>query len=136
MTSLLPTVVTPDDVRAFKARLDGFARSLDRSVSMCTRVHPYVRTSWAEFYRGWRQFADADPSWLHAAAEYDAARQYEEHLIAWQTQLAPVCAIAGAPLTRPKVTGSPGSSLENTIKTVAIAGAVVAVALAIREVTR
>jgi len=136
MTNLLPTVVTPDDVRTMKARLDAFARAFDRSVSVCTRVHPYMRTSWAEFYRGWRQFADAEPSWLHAAAEYDAARQYEEHLVAWQRQLAPVCGIASAPLTRAPASSSSGSSLESTIKTVAIAGAVVAVALALREVTR
>jgi len=134
MTNLLPMVVTPDDVRTMKTRLDAFARAFDRSVAACTRVHPYTRTSWAEFYRGWRQFADADPSWLHAAAEYETARQYEEHLVAWQRQLAPVCGIAGAPLTR--APASSGSSLESTIKTVAIAGAVVAAALALREVMR
>lgn len=135
MSGIFPTVVTPDDVRASKARLDAFARSFDRSVAMCPRLHPYVRKSWSDFYRGWRQFADADASWFHAAAEFDAAQQYEEHLVAWQAQLAPLCPIAGPPLTRPAGAASSGT-LENTVKTVAIAGAVVAVALAIRGVTR
>jgi len=134
MTSLLPTVVTPDDVRAMKARLDAFARAFDRSVAACARLTPAMRASWAEFYRGWRQFADADPSWLHAAAEYETARQYEEHLVAWQGRIAPLCGVTGAPLTRAPATSA--GSLENTIKTVAIAGAVIAVALALREVTR
>jgi hypothetical protein len=134
MSDLLPTVVMPDDVRAAKARLDPFARAVDRSVAVCPQLHPYVRRSWADFYRSWRQFADADASWFHAAAEYDAAKQYEEHLVAWQTQLASVCPIAGPPLTRPP--GSSSTNSLNDMKTIAIAGAVVAVALAVRGITR
>ena len=136
MTGLLPTWFVPDDVRAIKARLDASARTLDRSVTLCPHVHPYVRRSWADFYRGWRTFADADASWLRASTDYETARQYEEHLVAWQRQIAPICGIAGAPLTRAQNPGSTESTLQTTIKTVAIAGAVVAVALAVREVTR
>ncbi len=135
MSGLLPTVVTPDDVRASKARLDAFARAFDRSVTACPRLAPSIHQSWSDFYRGWRRFADADPSWFHAAAEFDAAQQYEEHLIAWQAQLGPLCPIAGPSLTRPPGASSTGT-VETTIKTVAIAAAVVAVALAVREITR
>ncbi len=129
------TIVTPNDVRALKARLDPFVRAFDCSVAACGELHPFVRGSWADFSRGWRQFAAADTSWLHAAAEYDAAAKYEQHLVAWQTQLAPVCPVLAPPFprsSRPDASGTLGS----TVKTVAIAGAVVAVAFALRGVTR
>ncbi len=135
MSDFLPTVVMPDDVRAAKARIDSFARAMDRSVAVCPQLHPLVRRSWSDFYRNWRQFADADASWLHAAAEFETAKQYEEHVIAWQAQLGPLCAMTSPPLSRTPTSTSP-AALQTTLKTVAIAGAVVAVALAVREVSR
>ena len=133
MSGLLPTVVMPDDVRATKARLDPFALVLDRCVALCPQLPPYDHRSWADFYRGWRHFADADASWFHAAAEYDQADRYEEHLVTWQAYLAAKCPIAGPPFTRPKDT-SMGSLSD--VKTIAIAGAVVVVALTLRGVLR
>jgi hypothetical protein len=136
MTSFLPTVITPDDVRAYKDRLDPFARAIDRGVSV-SRLDAYTRRAWSDFFRSWRSFCDAEPSWLHAAAEFNAAEHYEEHIIHWQARLAPYCPIPGPLLTRPVPKApAPASSVENTVKTVAVAGAVIALALSLRSVVR
>jgi hypothetical protein len=132
---ILPLVVMPDDVRAAKARLDAFARSFQRTVSTCPLLPALTRRAWGDFYQGWRRFADTDASIFHAAAEYDAAERYEEHLLSWQAHLAQYCASAGPRLTRPQPPFST-ASLESTVKTVAVAGVVIAIAITLRSVTR
>jgi hypothetical protein len=136
MNGLLPTVHTPAEVHAYKARLDPFALALDRSVASCPHLDPTTRRNWAEFFRGWRRFCDADVGWLSAANDFAQAQQFEEHIIRWQAWLRPYCTIAAPPLTRAPVVATPPSSTESTIKTVAIAGAVIAVAFAVRAVTK
>ncbi len=135
MSGILPKIVLPDDVRAYRGRIDAFARAIDRSVAQCSALDPFARRSWAEFYARWQEFCATEVSWLHTAAQYEETERYEEHLLRWQAYLAPMCRSAGPPMTRPGGAIS-ASSTEGTIKTVAIAGAVIATALAIRAVTR
>lgn len=135
MSGILPKFVTPDDVRAYRGRLDPFARAFDRSVAWCQAIDPATRRNWADFYAGWRRFCDTDASWTHASAQYDEAEKYEENLIRWQGWLGRFCQLGVPPLTRPPVSPET-SSLEATVKTVAIAGAVIAVAVSLRSVVR
>lgn len=135
MSGVFPTVYSPEEVQSYKARLDPFARAIDRSVAMCTTLDPTTRRAWGEFSRGWRQFCDSEVSWMRAASDHEQAEKYEEHIIRWQTWLAPHCPIAAPPLTRPPPSKS-ATSVESTVKTVAIAAAVIAVAVAIKSVTR
>ncbi len=136
MDGLLPTIHTPSEVQAYKARLDPFARAVDRSVATCSRIDLTTRRNWAEFFRGWRHFCDADVGWMSAAGDASQAQQFEEHIIRWQSWIGQFCIIAAPPLTRAPLVAAPTTSMESTIKTVATAAAVIAVAFAIRSVTR
>ena len=133
MSGFLPKFVLPSDVRALKNRLDPTMRSLDMTVAQCTTVEAATGSAWADFSRAWRAYFNEDDSWLHTAAQMDAGEAYERQIADWQTLLARPCT-----LHTPQITPSttPPDAHQDTIRTVAIAGAVIAVVVGIRSVMR
>jgi hypothetical protein len=136
---ILPRFVTPSDVRALKTRVDPFVRALDASVAACATLPAETRKGWEGFSKAWRSFVDEDDSWLHTAAQMDQGEAYEADLGHWQDLLAQSkCGTSTPRVTPTNPTSSPEdtSRMHGTIKTVAIAGAVVAVALGLRAVLK
>jgi hypothetical protein len=129
--------VTPSDVRDLKNRLDPFVRSLDQSVTDCKALPPGVADGWIGFSKAWRTYFDEDDSWWHTAAQMDQGEAYESDVQRWQAMIAGYKCAVDAPLPTPTADGGGGSDRwSGTIKTVAIAGAVIAVALGLRAVIK
>ena len=129
--------VTPADVRDLKNRIDPYVRALDENVVACVALPQGVRDGWTAFSKAWRSYFDEDDSWWHTAAQMDQAESYECDVRRWQTLLAQQkCAPDAPPLSFTNEGGSGAGSFGGTIKVVAIAAAVVAAALAIREVAK
>ena len=133
MSGILPKFVLPADVRALKSRLDPTVRSLDTTVTQCTTIEPATASAWADFSRAWRAYFNEEDSWLHTAAQMDAGEAYERQIADWQGRLSRPCT-----LHTPQITPStsPPETHQDTIRTVAIAGAVIAVVVGIRSVMR
>jgi hypothetical protein len=138
---ILPKFVTPSDVRALKTRVDPFVVALDQSVADCKTIPDGVRSAWQAFSKAWRSFVDEDDSWLHTAAQMDQGEAYEQDIARWQGMIATYkCAPDAPPITPTDPVGS-GDDLgsrrwQGTIKTVAIAGAIVAVVIGVRTVMK
>ena len=125
--SLLPTIVTPSDVRALKTRLTPFVQALDETAKACADKLPKnIADGWNSFVTAWASYAAASESWLSTRAEMNQGESYEEDLGNWQTAIAKYCggtvATPPAPSTGPET--GPSSALQDTIKTVAICAAV------------
>ncbi|MEO8800820.1 MAG: hypothetical protein ABI551_23215 [Polyangiaceae bacterium] len=141
---ILPRFVTPTDVRDLKNRLDAFVRAEDAAVNACPSIPAGPRAGWKAFAASWRDYFGEDDSWLRAGAQMDEGQAYEEDLGHWQDTLATyACANAAAPRVSPLDPPSGGhgddrdpSSWQGTVKTVAVAGMVIAVALGLRAVAR
>ena len=133
MSGFLPKFVLPSDVRALKVRLDPVVRSLDGTAGQCSTLDPATLTSWTDFSRAWRAYFDEEDSWLHTAAQMDAGEAYERQISDWQRLLATPC-VLHTPQITPSTT--PPAASQDTIRTVAIAGAVIAVVVGIRSVMR
>ncbi|HEX7664377.1 MAG TPA: hypothetical protein VF407_07705 [Polyangiaceae bacterium] len=140
---ILPRFVTPTDVRDLKTRVDAFVRAEDAAVDACDAIPAGPRAGWKAFVASWNDYVAEDDSWLRAGAQMDEGEAYEEDLGHWQDALATYKCTGAVPHVAPL---SPswggdggdhdGSSWSGTIKTVAIAGIAVAVALGLRAVSR
>jgi uncharacterized protein with NAD-binding domain and iron-sulfur cluster len=135
----LPYFVTPDDVRDKKARIDALLRGLDVAIVACPTIPDVDRQRWALFLAGWATFRDEPGSWFHTATQDEQASAYELDAKGWAewfarqacagTSTAPSISTWGE---RPDDTSPGMRETKSTIKTVAIAGAVIAVALGLR----
>ena len=129
--------VTPSDVRDLKNRLDPFVRSLDQSATDCKALPQGVADGWSAFSKAWRTYFDEDDSWWHTAAQMDQGEAYESDVQRWQAMIAGYKCAVDAPLPTPTADGGGDSDRwSGTVKTVAIAGAVIAVALGLRAVIK
>ena len=138
---VLPKFVMPSDVRALKTRVDPFVVSLDQSVADCKTLPDSVRSSWQAFSKAWRSFFDEDDSWLHTAAQMDQGEAYEQDVTRWQSMIAGYKCAPDAPLLTPTDPGGSSDDVgsprwQGTIKTMAIAGAIVAVVIGVRTVMK
>jgi len=138
---ILPKFVTPSDVRDLKGRLDPFVRALDQSVADCRGLPDGVRNGSLAFSKAWRAYFDGEESWLHTAAQMDQGEAYEKDITRWQDMIATYKCAPDAPPPAPSDGGSdmddPGSRRwKGTIKTVAVAGAIVAVVIGVRAVMK
>lgn len=137
MSGVLPKFVTPADVRDLKNRLDPSVRALDATVARCAGLDAPTRQAWQDFSKAWRSYFDEEDSWLHTAAQYDAGEAYERQIADWQRVISGAsCAVPGPKLQPPPAPAVVSSEFQDTIKTVAIAGAVIAAVIAIRSVAR
>ncbi len=135
---ILPRFVTPDDVRDLKNRVDPFVRSLDQAIASCKAVPDGVRGGWQAFSKAWRSYFDEEDSWWHTAAQMDQGEAYERDVAKWQDMLAQYQCAPDAPRITPEDGGGDqdSSHWQGTIKTVAVAGAVIAVVLGLRTVLK
>ena len=128
-------------MRALKNRVDPFVVALDQSVANCTTLPEGVRTGWQAFSKAWRSYVDEDDSWLHTAAQMDQGEAYEQDIARWQGMIATYKCAPDAPPLTPTDPGGTGDDvgsrrMQGTIKTVAIAGAIVAVVIGVRTVMK
>ncbi len=134
MSGILPRFVLPADVRSLKVRLNPVVRSLAATAASCAGLPGPTRSTWNDFATSWHAYFDEEESWLHTAAQMDAGEAYERQIADWQRFLsAASCALSGPQIT-PR--SSTPDEHQDTIRTVAIAGAVIAVVVGIRSVMR
>jgi hypothetical protein len=129
--------VTPGDVRDLKNRVDSYVRALDESVVTCATLPPGVRDGWAAFSETWRTYYGEEDSWWHTGAQMDQGEAYESDVQRWQQMITGYkCAPNAPPITPEDDGGQDSDRWTGTIRTVAIAGAVFAVALGLRAVMK
>ena len=141
---ILPRFVTPTDVRDLKKRVNAFVIAEDRVVDACEAVPAGPRGSWKTFLASWQNYFAAEDSWLRAGAQMDEGEAYQDDLAKWQAMLATYkCAGATPPITSidPPIGGdSPSadapSAWPGAVKTAAIAGIALALAMSLRAVSR
>jgi len=128
--------VTPNDVRALKTRLDPFVTALDGAITQCPKADPGTREAWAAFARSWRAYVASEDHFLTAGAEFNTGCSYEQSIAGWQRTVgALACGVPGPSLPEPRPAGG-DTATTSTVRTVAIAAGVVAVALTLRSLTR
>jgi hypothetical protein len=138
----LPYAVTPDDVKDKKRRIDALIQGLDAAIAACVSITDVDRQRWALFVSGWAGFRDSEESWFHTAAQDEQAGAYEQDAKGWSDWYARQACSAAS--TAPSIStwgeaptnaadAAAAKDTKSTFKTVAIAGAVVAVAVAIRS---
>jgi hypothetical protein len=103
----------------------------DASVDACKSLDAPTKDNWKLFYTAWLNFRNADEGYLDAPVEWSACDNYAKALASWQVMLAAKSCGQNVPQIEPQ--GNKGSEITGTIKTVAIAASVVAVALVARE---
>lgn len=126
--------VTPSDVRELKRRLDPTVRGLDATVDSCGKLDEGTRGAWKNFSSSWRKYFDEEDSWLHTAAQMDAGEAYEQDIHGWQVLIASRSCSLTSPVIQPP--GAATAETLSTVKTVAIAGAVIAVIVGIKSVMK
>lgn len=138
---ILPRFVTPSDVHDLKVRIDPYVLAMDGVVASCPDTAP-VAAGWTAFSAAWRAYFNTEESWWHCAAQMDQGEAYEQDVSRWRDMLSRYkCASAKlppapTPLDAPIDWSSSGSGVGSTIKIVAVAAAVFAVALGVREVMK
>ena len=134
----LPKFVVPADVRDLKNRVDPFVRAMDQSVADCKGLTDAVRTGWEAFSKAWRSYFDEDDSWFHTAAQMDQGEAYEQDLAHWHDWIGQFKCAESVPRITPSTDGDPkdAKNWQGTIKTEAIAGAVIAVVVGLRTVVK
>ncbi len=140
---VLPRFVTPSDVRDLKNRVNAFVHAEDAAVDACAAIPAGPRAGWKAFVASWQSYFAEDDAWLSAGAEMDEGEAYEEDLGKWQSMIATYKCTPNAPPSTsldPPLFGDDGKSKggdwQSTAKTVAIAGAVIAVAIGMRAALR
>ena len=140
---VLPRFVTPSDVRDLKNRVNAFVLAEDAAVDACAAIPAGPRAGWKAFVASWKSYFSEEDAWLNAGAQMDEGEAYEEDLGKWQAMIAGYKCTPNAPpstsLDPPLFGGddkTKGGDWQSTAKTVAIAGAVIAVAIGMRAVLR
>lgn len=140
---ILPRFVTPTDVRDLKNRLNAFVLGEDAAVDDCVAIPTGPRAGWKSFVASWQSYFAEDDSWLRAGAQMDEGEAYEADLAQWQSTIATYkCAGAAPPVSSldPPFGGNdprePPSAWPGAVKTVAIAGIAVALAMSLRAASR
>ncbi len=128
--------VTPSDVRSLKTRLDPFVGALDASIGTCASVDAPTRNAWAAFLQSWRAYVASEDHFLTAGSEFNAGCEYETTIAGWQRTVGGMaCGVPGPSLPDPALRGG-DTATTNTVRTVAVAAGIVAVALTLRSLAR
>lgn len=128
--------VTPSDVRALKVRLAPFVVALDAAVAQCPKVDPATRDAWGAFASSWRSYQSSEEHFLTAGAEFNTGCEYQSAIAGWQRTIGTfACGLPGPALPEPKPSGG-DTATTSTVRTVAIAAGVIAVALTLRSLSR
>jgi hypothetical protein len=125
--------VTPSDVRALKTRLDPFVGALDAAIVTCGNVDAATRTAWTAFLQSWRAYVTSEDHFLTAGAEFNTGCEYETTIAGWQHTVGGLaCGVPGPSLPA----HGTDTATTSSVRTVAIAAGVVAVALTLRSLAR
>jgi hypothetical protein len=122
---LLPTIVWPSDVDAYRRKVDPDMRATDAAVKLCTLAEG-VRAGWDAFFKSWVSFFNETGCGFlvfGCANKFDEARDYEKKLAEWQAELQ----AKGCALNSPKVRPPEAPDL-SPLKWVAGAAALIAIA--------
>ena len=123
--------VTADDVQQRKDEIEASFDATDADVVNCTSLDTGTLSAWNEFLATWRGFYADTPSFFTAGAQGRQAADYASQLAEWQANLkAKGCTMHAVQLP----TGD--DDVSGTVKTVAVAAAVVAVAVLGWQVAR
>lgn len=141
---ILPRFVTPTDVRDLKIRLNAFVQSEDGAVDACDAIPAGPRAGWKAFVASWQSYFVEEDSWLRAGAQMDEGEAYQEDLAKWQSMLstykcagaAPAVTSLDPPLGGDDGAGGSKSQWPGAVKTAAIAGIALALAMSLRAVSR
>lgn len=130
--------ISAADVQARKDELHAVIESLDVDVIACTTLDDTTKSAWNSFQEGWTAFYVTVPNFVTAGDQNRQASEYQTEIGQWQTQLAASCKLSAPPLPAapPPDTPIDADNIAATIKVVAIGAAVVAGAIAVREVAR
>lgn len=125
MGDLLPTLVFPADVKAYKKKLDPSMVATNAAVEAhCPNLPSQQAVNWGAFFLDWRKFADAPvaifSSW---ELQLEIAKRFERDLAEWQDIISESCT-----LSIPKV-DPPGKPFPTATVLLVAGGAVVATAL-------
>lgn len=118
--------VWPSDVRDKIREIDAAFQSNDVAIKACAAMSSTLKAGWATDLATWTAFvADGVPT-FGAGNKLEAALRWQCRLSEWQTLLGQTqCALAGPEVPKP----TPSTTVETavgTLKTVAVAGAVIA----------
>lgn len=124
--------VTPSDVQARKDQVNAEIEATDVDVINCKTLDAGTLSAWNLFLVAWREFDADEPGFFSAGAQGRQVADYVDQLAQWQARLK----AAGCTLTAAPLPAQPQDDVAGTIKTVAIAAAVVAGAFAAYEVVK
>lgn len=125
-------VVMPSDVQTRKDELNSVIDSIDADVVNCKALDAGSVAAWNEFVAAWRGFYAREPGFFTAGAQARQASDFDDQIGQWQDKLT----AAGCGLSAPHVTKEPETNLVTLATILGISAAVVAGALAVREVAR
>jgi hypothetical protein len=107
MGALLPKVVWPSDVDAYKSQNAGQFDATNAVISACASLDPTTKQAWVSFYQSWQSFNATKTPLFGAANAMDQAEADVETLSQWQTNIAARgCALSGPPVTPPSAATS------------------------------
>jgi hypothetical protein len=121
----------PSEVRALKARVDPVVRSMDHTVATCAALPAAKRQAWQLFSNSWRIYFDGSVPFFESKGRFSEGEALQAQLHDWQESIGEFCTLDAPPIAKPG-----GSTLEQTIKTVIIGGAVIAAGLAVYAVAK
>jgi hypothetical protein len=124
--------VTPGDVASRKDQVSAEVEATDVDVVNCASLDAGTLAAWNLFVASWRSFDSEEPSFFNAGGQARQTTDYVDQLAEWQTRLAAKgCTLTAAPI--------PAQDTTNPITAITIvagAAAVVAGALAVREIVK
>jgi hypothetical protein len=97
---LLPTVVWPSDVLAYKRRLDPQFKATNATVAACAELPAGQANAWRDFFGAWEAFYNEDEPTFGAANRWAECKRYEAELVAWEALIAASCNLNAPATTR------------------------------------
>lgn len=136
MGDILPRVVWPSTVDDLKRTLDVSFQTTDSAVTRCADLTPADRAAWELFFKSWVAYRNAPTPTFGLSNVYDEGLGFQASLAKWQEILRTKCTLPGPQVVDPTVETAAEASTLTTVKWVAGAVIVAAVALTVRSVLR
>lgn len=122
-------VITSSDVKQAKATVNAEFISVNRAIHACAgqgKIPNEEMQSWLAFKTSWDDLFQIDEGFFTAVSEMNTVQDYERNLADWQKRIKQRgCDTFGPNIVPPPPPGSQDSGIQSTIKTVAIAAALI-----------